>query len=152
MIRRPPRSTRTDTLFPYTTLVRSRLLRAHAEATFCQVLLLVGARLRVFLLDFPDRRDDAVTTGSLHREIEAHLVVAHSGAAVRDRVGAQVARARQRGVDDQVAVGHQQRILPLVALARPHERLDEAVPDRRPRSEEHPSELQSLMRISYAGF
>src|SRR3546814_1951981 len=28
MIRRPPRSTRTDTLFPYTTLFRSLLLRA----------------------------------------------------------------------------------------------------------------------------
>src|SRR3546814_11308964 len=28
MIRRPPRSTRTDTLFPYTTLFRSRELRA----------------------------------------------------------------------------------------------------------------------------
>src|SRR3546814_126108 len=28
MIRRPPRSTRTDTLFPYTTLVRSRPRRA----------------------------------------------------------------------------------------------------------------------------
>src|SRR3546814_4948445 len=28
MIRRPPRSTRTDTLFPYTTLFRSRYLRA----------------------------------------------------------------------------------------------------------------------------
>src|SRR3546814_16784627 len=28
MIRRPPRSTRTDTLFPYTTLFRSRLSRA----------------------------------------------------------------------------------------------------------------------------
>src|SRR3546814_1038238 len=28
MIRRPPRSTRTDTLFPYTTLFRSRLLQA----------------------------------------------------------------------------------------------------------------------------
>src|SRR3546814_8984434 len=27
MIRRPPRSTRTDTLFPYTTLFRSRILR-----------------------------------------------------------------------------------------------------------------------------
>src|SRR3546814_1476992 len=27
MIRRPPRSTRTDTLFPYTTLFRSRVLR-----------------------------------------------------------------------------------------------------------------------------
>src|SRR3546814_6714516 len=34
MIRRPPRSTRTDTLFPYTTLFRSRLRRrrlAHAR-------------------------------------------------------------------------------------------------------------------------
>src|SRR3546814_9871473 len=31
MIRRPPRSTRTDTLFPYTTLFRSRVGRA-AEA------------------------------------------------------------------------------------------------------------------------
>src|SRR3546814_5288601 len=28
MIRRPPRSTRTDTLFPYTTLFRSRVCRA----------------------------------------------------------------------------------------------------------------------------
>src|SRR3546814_16310186 len=28
MIRRPPRSTRTDTLFPYTTLFRSKLLKA----------------------------------------------------------------------------------------------------------------------------
>src|SRR3546814_1360655 len=29
MIRRPPRSTRTDTLFPYTSLVRSKLGRPH---------------------------------------------------------------------------------------------------------------------------
>src|SRR3546814_3305282 len=28
MLRRPPRSTRTDTLFPYTTLFRSRLMTA----------------------------------------------------------------------------------------------------------------------------
>src|SRR3546814_14061609 len=35
MIRRPPRSTRTDTLFPYTTLFRSygRLLRTHVLDT-----------------------------------------------------------------------------------------------------------------------
>src|SRR3546814_17532871 len=32
MIRRPPRSTRTDTLFPYTTLVRSELGRALADS------------------------------------------------------------------------------------------------------------------------
>src|SRR3546814_2227391 len=31
MIRRPPRSTRPDTLFPYTTLFRSLLHRAHGE-------------------------------------------------------------------------------------------------------------------------
>src|SRR3546814_7230806 len=31
MIRRPPRSTRTDTLFPYTTLFRSRRARRHAQ-------------------------------------------------------------------------------------------------------------------------
>src|SRR3546814_1007935 len=33
MIRRPPRSTRTDTLFPYTTLFRSR--RARLPGLFC---------------------------------------------------------------------------------------------------------------------
>src|SRR3546814_8011811 len=32
MIRRPPRSTRTDTLFPYTTLFRSRAQRARVSA------------------------------------------------------------------------------------------------------------------------
>src|SRR3546814_1546624 len=34
MIRRPPRSTRTDTLFPYTTLFRSILLMIHAFKSF----------------------------------------------------------------------------------------------------------------------
>src|SRR3546814_18027695 len=33
MIRRPPRSTRTDTLFPYTTLVRSQAERAVGRET-----------------------------------------------------------------------------------------------------------------------
>src|SRR3546814_15218273 len=37
MIRRPPRSTRTDTLFPYTTLVRSQMERRRARA-FGQLL------------------------------------------------------------------------------------------------------------------
>src|SRR3546814_4780437 len=34
MIRRPPRSTRTDTLFPYTTLFRSRLLALACRRRF----------------------------------------------------------------------------------------------------------------------
>src|SRR3546814_19712592 len=38
MIRRPPRSTRTDTLFPYTTLFRSELLRAHGGLAARQAL------------------------------------------------------------------------------------------------------------------
>src|SRR3546814_1312712 len=35
MIRRPPRSTRTDTLFPYTTLFRSPALAAAAFTAIC---------------------------------------------------------------------------------------------------------------------
>src|SRR3546814_18232549 len=38
MIRRPPRSTRTDTLFPYTTLFRSRLFRAEDNSGTRQVI------------------------------------------------------------------------------------------------------------------
>src|SRR3546814_13898063 len=33
MVRRPPRATRTDTLFPYTTLFRSRVKLAHTDYT-----------------------------------------------------------------------------------------------------------------------
>src|SRR3546814_349928 len=45
MIRRPPRSTRTDTLFPYTTLFRSRVDRiALAQVVF-------GTRQKIFLDD-----------------------------------------------------------------------------------------------------
>src|SRR3546814_1735167 len=36
MIRRPPRSTRTDTLFPYTTLVRSHQIGKRAAAAFAK--------------------------------------------------------------------------------------------------------------------
>src|SRR3546814_7933462 len=51
MIRRPPRSTRTDTLFPYTTLFRSLVLCVVAEACGrhfalqCQRIFGVGHRL-----------------------------------------------------------------------------------------------------------
>src|SRR3546814_9271592 len=38
MIRRPPRSTRTDTLFPYTTLFRSSLFFSHAVDRLAQGL------------------------------------------------------------------------------------------------------------------
>src|SRR3546814_2408847 len=38
MIRRPPRSTRTDTLFPYTTLFRS-VIWAYGATEFCGTLI-----------------------------------------------------------------------------------------------------------------
>src|SRR3546814_7350648 len=90
MIRLPPRSTRTDTLFPYTTLFRS--------AQPCEEgLALRGDRRQRFLLE-SDR---------------------HQCPFLDERT----VQARRRTVGQDV-----------------------------PRSEEHTSELQSLMRISYAVF
>src|SRR3546814_2601973 len=91
MIRRPPRSTRTDTLFPYTTLFRS------------------GA-------------EDQVGGGARHEQ----------PGELADADGVD-GRVPQRGVN-----------------ADGCERGDHAADH--PRSEEHTSELQSLMRISYAVF
>src|SRR3546814_17716695 len=95
MIRLPPRSTRTDTLFPYTTLFRSLLEH------------------------------------SLHRPVETD---AKEG--VRRYVSAGVIDPHQ-----EVAV-----VLPMCV-----EHVD-VIGQRFLRSEEHTSELQSLMRISYAVF
>src|SRR3546814_6517722 len=106
MIRRPPRSTRTDTLFPYTTLFRSSHplgigaadvgeCRLRGEAKHLQRLLIVGRK---------------------------HLPVARDGPFGR-------ISDKARGND----IG----------------RIGEARPGR---SEEHTSELQSLMRLSYAVF
>src|SRR3546814_1061994 len=93
MLRRPPRSTRTDTLFPYTTLFRS-----HAGAPV------------------PLR----------HRNRRFPYVRAPVAAAP---VGGRPPR-----------------------LPRRCRRRDDRRPRLGPRSEEHTSELQSLMRISYAVF
>src|SRR3546814_3985419 len=97
MIRRPPRSTRTYTLFPYTTLFRS------PGADRLPPPLLVDAAAVV-------RRDDA-------GDVRPPSAVAVGRGADLDRARAHRARG---------------------ALGR--------------RSEEHTSELQSLMRISYAVF
>src|SRR3546814_20384205 len=54
MIRRPPRSTRTDTLFPYTTLFRSIL--SHSEGVGVYRLLLIALRRD----RFTDRRRQSI--------------------------------------------------------------------------------------------
>src|SRR3546814_9536308 len=107
MIRRPPRSTRTDTLFPYSTLFRSDEAFAFlAEA---------GARRH------RDARLGQQPLGELDR------------AQVPERLG-------DRGPGEHARFGR--RDVPAGAT----EARDEH------RSEEHTSELQSLMRISYAVF
>src|SRR3546814_19610186 len=88
MIRLPPRSTRTDTLFPYTTLFRS----ARQEIASAVPIFAPPPQLTVEAMASHSHR---------HRD---HLVLARISADIQDR------------------------------------------------SEEHTSELQSLMRISYAVF
>src|SRR3546814_9340362 len=104
MIRRPPRSTRTDTLFPYTTLFRSP--RGHA----------------------PSLRDRDGPSGQISpREPES-------------------ARSEPCRVQPRLnsPMTFPQRLR--------HARAGMIVDPDWPRSEEHTSELQSLMRISYAVF
>src|SRR3546814_2935771 len=96
MIRRPPRSTRTDTLFPYTTLFRSRIpenLQAIAEESVIKT--------REGYTKMSSVAKDGV------KALEEVMLVAQAGA---------------RTIGEKV------------------------------RSEEHTSELQSLMRSSYAVF
>src|SRR3546814_19850806 len=113
MIRLPPCSTRTDTLFPYTTLFRSDVLQSSAKFLARHLALHFDDRRARLWADAPD-----VEIGD-------------------DRPRCLDARAdRRRGV---IVVGVEQDRRG-IAHQRPR------------RSEEHTSELQSLMRISYAVF
>src|SRR3546814_14293177 len=90
MIRRPPRSTRTDTLFPYTTLFRSGLRRLDIERALGDVhAARQDARPRLV--------DRAVGAGGG----DAHLLVAVGGL----RPGATGGHACQCGEERQCASG-----------------------------------------------
>src|SRR3546814_17296947 len=69
MIRRPPRSTRTDTLFPYTTLFRSELV----DGQVADPALPVESQ-RAAGIDAGDRRDHGV-----YPEVVAAVVVVQLG-------------------------------------------------------------------------
>src|SRR3546814_7971049 len=114
MIRRPPRSTRTYTLFPYTTLFRSDARHQNLSA---------GA-------ERPVRSRSAIPRRRARRS-----------PARPDAPGeADARRSRARAADPQRRLLQRNR-RQLGVRGRP-----------RRRSEEHTSELQSLMRISYAVF
>src|SRR3546814_9135735 len=113
MIRRPPRSTRTDTLFPYTTLFRSR-----------------------------DGEDDAARHIAFDRERVA---------ADEQIVGVEFRRIGRRRCEA-IAGGGDSALDDERASDIAREASADRVEARGGRSEEHTSELQSLMRISYAVF
>src|SRR3546814_12266821 len=77
MIRRPPRSTRTDTLFPYTTLFRSDDIVDHAE----DVALLHDEQILAVDLDLgprPFAEENAVA--GFHRRLnEPTVIIARTG-------------------------------------------------------------------------
>src|SRR3546814_16127666 len=62
MIRRPPRSTRTDTLFPYTTPFRSIGAARDAEATFDAIL---GVNVGAEQMAYADRFEEVVVVLAL---------------------------------------------------------------------------------------
>src|SRR3546814_10164989 len=66
MIRRPPRSTRTDTLFPYTTLFRSRTYssRAFAKVQAMRKLALLVIDMQQGLFSSPPHDADGLVSRS----------------------------------------------------------------------------------------
>src|SRR3546814_16081683 len=65
MIRRPPRSTRTDTLFPYTTLFRSLLRPGHTigRAPFSQIAAVAHCRIAANVAE--DKRQESIMVPDL---------------------------------------------------------------------------------------
>src|SRR3546814_2760659 len=127
MIRRPPRSTRTDTLFPYTTLFRSVFVRA-LGATFGHGVLFVLLGLFYDVLFF--------LVGGAGGLFADFIVICRAlFQTLRGRT------LRQHGIEIQ---DFAQLHFAVVERGGPF--------DDRVRSEEPTSELQSLMRISYAVF
>src|SRR3546814_8140278 len=123
MLRRPPRSTRTDTLFPYTTLFRSQ-----------EDVEIDHARAPAPPAPPPERVFDGLEAAKQG----GRIVVALDDC---DHIGEAADRRAERGRR------HDRRHRRHAADRRQRRR-----DLRARRSEEHTSELQSLMRISYAVF
>src|SRR3546814_5337003 len=94
MIRRPPRSTRTDTLFPYTTLFRSK----PEEAGFGSDIVLEDDRFLDLLEDPVQSAGDALATAQIDwREIRPNLTGPVDGLGQFAHLCAQLGFARPLG-------------------------------------------------------
>src|SRR3546814_8740839 len=146
MIRRPPRSTRTDTLFPYTTLFRSRAgdreHHVHRQAEHADDVV----RVLPELLEVASR-------AQREQVLQQPGQVDHHARQQRKSVE-QADQAHQPGADDRQAERVVQLVEQLLQAGLRWLRAAVEVVEGgiQPRSEEHTSELQSLMRKSYAVF
>src|SRR3546814_10467799 len=146
MLRRPPRSTRTDTLFPYTTLFRS-IVACNDEmaAGVMQAAGRIGLAVPdgISVAGFDDtplamRTWPPLTTMRVPWAEMAEQAVA----AIRN----QVPEPKAQGLF-QAELVVRNSVQPLGNHA---DLAPSSADDQSGRSEEHTSELQSLMRISYA--
>src|SRR3546814_1792157 len=131
MIRRPPRSTRTDTLFPYTTLFRSDRGRRAAQLGENDAAIEDAAGV---VGEPPPVAPQADHTDGQDKDV---------GRRVEDigwKVGDE--QPHDAGIGQH---GHQRHLPSRLGRL-------EAIVVQPLRSEEHTSELQSLMRSSYAVF
>src|SRR3546814_2863876 len=134
MIRRPPRSTPTDTLFPYTTLFRSAIAR-----------------------DAPARQVETVGDMALARDAARANVIAECGRIAERRalIAADQVEPGERAageilgleiIDRHLVGDRREQAADEAHVVIPGQPRNAAVA----RSEEHTAELQSLMRNSYA--
>src|SRR3546814_1757161 len=143
MIRRPPRSTLTDTLFPYTTLFRSGL----SPEPFAALFALDDAALAA--------RNARRVTATADRGFPCRVSLADA------RAGEQLILLHHISHDVATPYRSAYAIYVREVAVESADYIDELPPvfEYRPlgmrgfgRSEEHTSELQSLMRISYSVF
>src|SRR3546814_3877842 len=135
MIRRPPRSTRTDTLFPYTTLFRSSDPNAGGDPE-------TRDRFLKIMFDEAQRMQRLVEDLLSLSRIEAEKYQLPATSVDLGALAVEVTNIFREG--------HGARGRDVVTDIEPG--LYPVNGDRAQRSEEHTSELQSLMRISYAVF
>src|SRR3546814_2722200 len=143
MILRPPRSTRTDTLFPYTTLFRSfREAAGEGNVTFRETAEGVDAADFDAVIAVIGETPYAETNG----DIVPSDTVTHSRHYPEDLAVLQAVAGKGTPVVTVLLSGRPLYANDLINLS------DAFVAGWLPRSEEHTSELQSIMRISYAVF
>src|SRR3546814_6219079 len=154
MIRRPPGSTRTDTLFPYTTLFRSHgdfasnIAMMLAKPAGLKPRDLAEKLIAALPQDAQISKVEIAGPGFLNFFQNSDALAERLEAALADpQLAVRKASAPQRVVIDlsspnlakEMHVGHLRSTIIGYAVGRVLEHL---------RSEEHTSELQSLMRIS----